>query len=94
MSKQTKDTEITISKVEIKIGGETIRLTLEQAKDLQDILNKTFPKEQKVQYVPHYIDRTVYRDHYRSPHWDYKVTCAAANKADTGVMQLMARAMS
>lgn len=57
----TEKAEIKISKMEIKIGGETIRLTLEQAMDLKSILNKTFP-DAKTNTV--YVDRPVVI------HWD------------------------
>mgnify|MGYP001607599741 CR=1 FL=1 len=74
---QNKPDEVSISKVEISIAGEKLRLTLEQAKELQKILNNTFPApETKV--VPVYVARPVYRE--RSvpyvPKWDqWRGTC-------------------
>lgn len=37
------DKEIKISKIEIQIGPKKLELTLEEARELKDILNKAFP---------------------------------------------------
>lgn len=39
-----KNDKIEISKVEIKIAGEVLKLTLQQARELKGILNDTFPE--------------------------------------------------
>lgn len=59
MSKKVK-----IGNIEIEINGKVIKLKLEEAQELKDILNKTFPDE-KTTYVEKYIDRYPYR------HWRY-----------------------
>lgn len=41
-----------IEKVVIKIGDQEIPLSLEEAKELQAILNETFPKKEK-EYIPY-----------------------------------------
>jgi len=54
--------DIEIKKIEIKIGEETIKLSLEQAKELKDILNQTFEPKTEVSYYP---------SRYPSPPWKY-----------------------
>lgn len=44
--------KIAISTIEIEIGDTTQKLTLEQAKELRDILNETFPEE-TVKHIHH-----------------------------------------
>lgn len=39
-----KKSEMKIEKISIKMGDKTVELTLEQAKELKDILNDTFPE--------------------------------------------------
>ncbi len=50
MSKETK-----ISKIELTIGGKAIVLTIEQAKELKDILLEIWPQPVKVRVEKEYI---------------------------------------
>ena len=78
MSKKVK-----IDKVIIDIAGKELKLSIEQAKELQEILNNTFGEEKVVRY-PVYVDR--YIPPYRGPYWTYTTcvsdtTTASANTA-------------
>ena len=44
--------EVVISKINIKIGKKEIELSLDEAKELREILNVTFGEKEMV-YVPH-----------------------------------------
>lgn len=62
--------EISIGKIEIKINKKTISLTIEQAKELRQILNDTFPVANDAPFV---IEKHVYpwRENYPvTPFWD------------------------
>lgn len=48
--------KVNISKISLEIDGKVIELTLQQAKQLKDILNDTFG-----------VERTIYRDNYIYP---------------------------
>jgi hypothetical protein len=66
--------EVSIKKVVVKIGDKEIGLSLDEAKELQDILNRTFGTEKTV-FVPSapvIIERPWYPTY---PHW--YVTCEA-----------------
>lgn len=66
--------EVSIKKVVVKIGDKEISLSLDEAKELQDILNRTFGTEKTV-FVPSapvIIERPWYPTY---PHWS--VTCNA-----------------
>ncbi len=79
---------VKISKLNIKIGKKEISLTLEEAKELQEILNDTFG-EQKTMCIPSYpviippspviIKRSVIKEYQPWRRWD--VTWTANNKA-------------
>ena len=60
--------EVSISKINIKIGKKEVELTPDEAKELQEILNETFGKKETV-YIPGspiYIERPYIRPY---PYW-------------------------
>lgn len=61
-----------IDKITLNIDGKKIKLTLEQAKELKEILDETFGE--KTVFVsspsPIIIERPVYQLPYTWPHWD------------------------
>ena len=62
--------EISIGKIEIKINKKTISLTVDQAKELKQILNDTFPV---VVDTPIVIEKHIFpwRENYpATPFWD------------------------
>lgn len=59
--------KVKIDKINIKIGDQEIPLTLDQAKELQALLNDTFGKKFTPSY-PIYIECPVYRRPYRYPY--------------------------
>ncbi len=64
-----KSKRVKIGSIEIEINGEVIKLGLEEAKELKDILNDTFPEREitYVSYPPIYIER--YREY---PRWGWE----------------------
>lgn len=71
--------EVSIKKVVVKIGDKEISLSLDEAKELQDILNRTFGTEKTV-FVPSapvIIERPWYPTY---PHWS--VTCDSTEYRD------------
>jgi len=52
-----------IKNIELEIGRKTINLTVEQAKELRDILNETFPEDTTVVHEHHNYERP-----YRAPY--------------------------
>lgn len=75
-----------ITSIKIQIGKHEITMTLEEAKDLQKLLNETFPDLQRPTIInPVIIERTV-RDPWQPfPGWE--VTC----DANSGTLQWSAR---
>ena len=72
--------KVEISKVSVKIGEQAIELTLEQAKELRDILNDTFGEKVVVRpYSPIIIDRPY---PYVYPHWTVYAT-SVSNEPST-----------
>ena len=78
--------EVSISKINIKIGKKEVELTPDEAKELQEILNETFGKKERV-YIPspYPVVQPVYRP-YR--YWEVTygngtgtVTYSATNHA-------------
>lgn len=72
--------KVEISKINIQIGKKEIELSLEEAHELQQILNETFGKEKTVFYpsYPVIVERPVY------PRWNYwTVTCGDSANAGT-----------
>ena len=64
--------EVKISKIELEIGKNKIKLSLEEAHELKKILNDTFPSKEAV-YVP---GTTIYIERYPQPYWKpYDVWC-------------------
>lgn len=66
-----------IKKVILEIGGKEIKLTLAQAKELQEILNDTFGSAETV-----FVDRWHY-NHWHNPpqpYWYNTVPCAEATR--------------
>ncbi len=68
-----KDKSIAISEIEIKIGDKVLKLSLEQAKNLRDILCETFPTPQPHWQAPVVIERPVYIPRHVYPQWE--ITC-------------------
>lgn len=52
--------KIAVSKIEIKIGEDVLKLSLAQMRELKDVLNKTFPDEKTIYVNPVYFDRPCY----------------------------------
>lgn len=87
-----KTTETAITKIEIKVAGETLRLTLEQAKELQKILNKTFPEVSVAQVIHrnvYHYDQVPQRPYRLDPDYS-KFWCQAHNQVN-GALSLSAR---
>lgn len=80
--------KITISKIEIKIADKVIPLTLEQAKELKEILNETFPEPTSYPIV---VDRPVYIDRYPFrpyTYWGASYSCSGqTNGSFTNAIQ-------
>lgn len=74
---------IKVKAVEITIGGKTLRLSMEEAKELKDVLNTTFPEE-----------KTVYVDRYPIPRypgvrsWDYWQASHTLDSGDNSTLCL------
>ena len=66
--------KVTISKIELIVNNKKIELTINEAMELKDLLNKTFEKE-KVEFVPY----PVYPSYPVYPWWQgtYTITDAA-----------------
>ena len=87
----TKNTDkIEVSKIEIKIGGKVISLTLAEAKELRDILDETFPKASPVTIIrDHYYPRPYYAPIWVSqpstnPYKQWEITCGDAGMNTSG----------
>jgi len=66
---------VKISKIELVVNDKKIELTINEAMELKDLLNKTFEKE-KVEFVPY----PVYPSYPVYPWWQsppYTITCDA-----------------
>ncbi len=71
--------KIEVSKVEIKIGKKIIPLSLEEAKELKDILNETFPDPSPT-IINNYPNRWWHEpiiNYPLAPRWGTTVTCNA-----------------
>lgn len=79
MSTKTTD-KIAINSVEIEIAGTKLKLTLEQARELKDVLNKAFPAKEYVATAPVIIEREVW-PHYSPnwPLWRTEITCGGSS---------------
>jgi hypothetical protein len=96
-----KTDKVKINNIEVQIGDVKHKLTLEQAKDLQNILNQLFAKEVKyVPYQPIYIERwwgnswpyvapaiVPTTDPYQ-PTWTITCGTAGASSSNEGVLLL------
>ena len=61
--------KVSVSKIVVKMGKKEVELTLEEAKELQELLNDTFGKKETV-YIPGspiYIERPY---HWTYPRWE------------------------
>lgn len=86
-----KSDTIAITSVKIEIAGTTLNLTIEQARQLKDILAQAFP-EQKIVYVPTapvIIERERWPD-WNRPFWATEITCGG-NTDTAGTLMLCAR---
>jgi hypothetical protein len=89
-----KKDQIKISNIVIQIADKKIELTLEQAKELQKILDDTFGSKE-VTYIPHQpiiIDR--YHPPYRSPWWEVTYSSLGGTGAPQQFGTLMCKATS
>ena len=68
-------TKVEVKKIEINIGKQKIELTLDEARELRDLLNDTFG-EQKTIYVPG-APVIIERPYYPYRYWT--VTCEPAS---------------
>lgn len=75
-----------IKKIELQLSKkETIELTVEQARELRDILNDTFPVETKPEYVPYWPNYQPYI------HWTYPIQqtwCGSSSSANVNELDL------
>ena len=60
---------VKITSITIKIGGETISVTMEEAKKLKDAMDEIFPasiEPIQIRYInePYYVVNTPYRDYW------------------------------
>lgn len=61
---------VEIGKIEIKVAGKVLVLTLDQAKELRDILNDTFPRVTATAFpYPVVVREPVYIPQPIYPHW-------------------------
>lgn len=85
MSKKVK-----VSKVEVQIAGKTLSLSVEQARELRDILCDTFPTDTKEviyrEYYPYRRWRTVYLDASTTD-----ATCNTTSNVSTDTLYLTAQ---
>jgi len=84
-----------ISKIEIKVAGKVLVLTLEQAKELRDILDEAFPKvtiqtfpvvinsQPVVIQPPVVIPQPVYPHWTTTPFWCEGTTCGTLQLSAT-----------
>lgn len=97
MKNKTEPDKIAVSHVILKIAGKEIRLTIAEAKELQEILDTTFPKKEIV-YIPNnpIICGTYYptwpHTHWSHPTWTsgYTTTenCYTSKATEPSVMCL------
>lgn len=82
-----KKNEIKISKISLTIAGKTLELSLEEAKELQEVLDKTFPKP-SMQCISQWIPSTpiiIQRDYlWESPWRKWEITCLTPSYTSTG----------
>jgi len=72
--------KIVVSKIVIKMGKKDVELSLEEAKELQEILNNTLGKVVYIPSAPIYIDHP-YR--WTTPRWEVSWTNSTNN---TGIL--------
>lgn len=76
---------VKIGKVELEIGGKVIRFSLEEAKELRDILKDTFPEKEYVPSQPIFIREYPWWQYNPDPwrYWEpYYTTCGGSVTAD------------
>ena len=83
--------KISISKIQIKIGNKALDLTLEEARELKDILNTTFPEKEVIPGIyplpcpsPIIIERPI-QPYYK--YWEYKYVWKGKNTG-TAILSL------
>ena len=70
-----KGNKVEIKKVVLEVGGKEIQLTIEEAKELQELLNKTFGENKNTITIP--CPYPVYPDY---PWRLWRVTCAVSSQ--------------
>jgi hypothetical protein len=87
--------KIKVSKIVLKVGDKTVELTLEQAKEMQQILSDLFKDTPLTSPAPIYIDRPVYipyRDNTTPayPFWQPQFWCGnIESRSDGSVLTYM-----
>ena len=74
--------KVVVSKINIKIGKKEIPLLLEEAKELQELLNQTFGKEEIV-YIPGGVTYIPYQVYHPKPYRYWDVTWAWGTNTTT-----------
>jgi len=76
-----KNKKIEVDKIVLDIRGKKVELSLDEAKELSELLKSLFPNPlEKIVYVPSYPTYPiVYRQPY--PHWKYTLTCDNTSKS-------------
>lgn len=77
--------KVEIKKVVINIGGKELNLTVEEAKELRDLLNGTFGEKETI-YIPQYPvypDNPYYPWRYWKVDWQYCPTITVSNTSCT-----------
>ncbi len=74
--------KVSISNVEIEIGGKVIKMTLDEVRELKDVLNDLFPQPTYIPSQPIIIDRRRYDWPWRT--WEYSAPyCGSVTADDT-----------
>jgi hypothetical protein len=87
--------QVTIERIEIKIGSQEIALTLEEAKELKTILVDTFDGKQEIIHEGHYYEHYPYirwRDDYEPKEWT--ITCGDYTEVHQGNILYLYKAPS
>lgn len=75
--------KIEVSKIVIKIGDKEAELTIEQAKELKDVLGELFGKDHERIYIPQ--PYPVYPTPYIYPRWEVTYTDNGTRTIDSGI---------
>ena len=79
---------VAISKIEVTINKKTLELTLEEAKELKEILNEVFEKAMPVVPVVEPVPQPIYIPNPQPYRWyQWEITCTDPNST-TGTLCL------